>query len=657
MSDIERMKELVRILKEAAYQYYQKDTEIMSNFEYDALYDELVALEEKTGTVLSGSPTQSVGYEVRSQLPKVRHESPMLSLDKTKDREALAAWLGTQTGLLSWKMDGLTVVLTYRDGTLVQAVTRGNGEIGEEITANARVFRNVPLRIPFQGGLVLRGEAVMSYAEFDRINDGLEAEAQYKNPRNLCSGSVRQLDPRITEQRGVYFIAFGLVSAEDGPDFGDRKYNQMAFLREQGFQTVESRVVTADNILDEVQAFSDRISQQEFPSDGLVLTYDSLSYSASLGRTAKFPRDSYAFKWQDETADTTLLNIEWNTSRTGLINPVAVFAPVELEGTTVQRASLHNVSILEELKLGLGDTITVYKANMIIPQIAENKTKSGTYQLPDTCPRCGGEALVVESAGTRVLTCTNPACPAKLVQAFTHFVSRGAMNIDGLSEATIEKLAELGWITRFGDLYRLKDHREELMQLEGFGEKSADKLLDSIDRSRNTEFYRVIGALGISGVGEAGAKVLGRYFKQDIEALRAADEEEIAAVEGFGLITAHAVTSFFRTPANQEMLDDLLQFLTIAAPEAETGDKPLEGLQFVITGAVYRVPNRKALQDLIERLGGKAASTVSQKTSFLINNDAASSSGKNRKARELQIPIITEDEFFERFVPDSVKDL
>ena len=657
MSDIDRMKELTRILKEAAYQYYQKDTEIMSNFEYDALYDELVALEEKTGTILSGSPTQSVGYEVRSQLPKVRHESPMLSLDKTKDREALAAWLGDQTGLLSWKMDGLTVVLTYRDGQLAQAVTRGNGEVGEEITANARVFRNVPLRIPFQGALVLRGEAVMSYAEFDRINEGLPAEEQYKNPRNLCSGSVRQLDPRITEQRGVYFIAFELVSAENGPDFEDRKLNKFKFLKEQGFQTVEHYVVTAENILQEVQNFSDRIRTQEFPSDGLVLTFDSISYSASLGRTAKFPRDSYAFKWQDETADTTLLNIEWNTSRTGLINPVAVFAPVELEGTTVQRASLHNVSILEELELGLGDTITVYKANMIIPQIAENKTKSGSYVLPDTCPRCGGEARIVESAGTRVLTCTNPACPAKLVQAFTHFVSRGAMNIDGLSEATIERLASLNWLTRFGDLYRLYEHREELTQLEGFGEKSADKLLDSIERSRDTEFYRVIGALGINGVGEANAKVLGKYFKQDIGALRQADEEEIAGIEGFGQITAHSIAIFFRTPANIEMLDDLLSFLRIAPLEEETSDQPLEGLQFVITGAVYRVPNRKALQDLIERLGGKAASSVSQKTSFLINNDATSSSGKNRKAKELGIPILTEDEFFARFIPETLQNL
>ena len=649
MSDIDRMKELVRILKEAAYQYYQKDTEIMSNFEYDALYDELVALEEKTGTILSGSPTQSVGYEVRSQLPKVRHESPMLSLDKTKDRDALKAWLGDQTGLLSWKMDGLTVVLTYRGGQLEQAVTRGNGEIGEEITANARVFRNVPLRIPFQGALVLRGEAVMSYAEFDQINEGLEPDAQYKNPRNLCSGSVRQLDPRVTEQRGVYFIAFGLVSAENGPDFEDRKFNQMAFLKEQGFQTVETRVVTGDTILDEVEAFSDRIRTQEFPSDGLVLTYDSLSYSVSMGRTAKFPRDSYAFKWKDETADTTLLDIEWNTSRTGLINPVAIFAPVELEGTTVQRASLHNVSILEELELGLGDTITVYKANMIIPQIAENKTKSANYVLPDTCPRCGGEAVIVESAGTRVLMCSNPACPAKLVQAFTHFVSRGAMNIDGLSEATIEKLAELGWLTRFGDLFRLKEHKEELMQLDGFGAKSADKLLDSIERSRTTEFYRVIGALGINGVGEASAKVLGRYFKQDISKLRQADEEELAGVEGFGQITAHSIVSFFRTPANIEMLDDLLPFLTIAPPEEESGEKPLEGLQFVITGAVHRVPNRKALQDLIEQMGGKAASAVSAKTSFLINNDALSTSGKNKKAKELNVPIITEDEFFEKY--------
>ena len=657
MTDTERMKELIGLLNEAAYQYYQKDTEIMSNREYDALYDELIALEEKTGTVLSSSPTQKVGYEVRSALPKVRHESPMLSLDKTKDRDALAAWLGDQKGLLSWKMDGLTVVLTYRGGELFQAVTRGNGEIGEEITANARTFRNIPLKIAYQGDLVLRGEAVMSYKEFDRINEELDESEQYKNPRNLCSGTVRQLDSSVTAKRGVYFIAFGLVSHEGDVDDKDSKLEQLRFLERQGFQAVETVEVTAENILDAVAGFEARIRGQEFPSDGLVLTYDSLSYSASLGRTAKFPRDSYAFKWQDELAETTLREIEWNTSRTGLINPVAIFDPVELEGTTVRRASLHNVSILKELKLGLGDRITVYKANMIIPQINENLTKSGSYQLPEVCPRCGADAVVEGTEeGTQVLKCTNPICPARLVQAFTHYVSRNAMNVDNLSEATLEKFTELHWLDRFGDLYRLKDHREELTKMEGFGEKSAERLLSSIEASRHTELYRVLNALSIPGVGEASGKVLSRHFHGSIEALRAAEEEELSAIEGFGSITAHAIYSFFRTPANVEMLDDLLPFLDIAAEEEVPQDEqPLSGLQFVITGSLSHFENRKELQNLIEKMGGKAATSVSAKTSFLINNDALSSSSKNKKAKELGIPILTEEEFLERFVQSVQK--
>ena len=653
MTDLDRMKELVRTLSEAAYQYYQKDTEIMSNREYDALYDELLKLEEKTGVTLSGSPTQRVGYEVVSSLPKVRHESPMLSLDKTKDREALRAWLGSQKGLLSWKMDGLTVVLSYRNGQLQQAVTRGNGEIGEEITGNARVFRNIPLRIAYQGPLVLRGEAVMSYQEFDRINEELEeGEEPYKNPRNLCSGSVRQLDPSVTKRRGVYFIAFGLVSDGGDIDHEDSKHHQLKFLESQGFQTVETVEVDSSNILEAVEDFENRIAAQAFPSDGLVLTYDSLSYSAGLGRTAKFPRDSYAFKWQDELAETTLKDIEWNTSRTGLINPVAVFDPVELEGTTVQRASLHNVSILREFKLGIGDRVTVYKANMIIPQINENLTNSDSYELPKVCPRCGGEAVVEEGdGGTQVLRCTNPLCPAKVVQSFTHFVSRNAMNVDGLSEATIEKLHELGWLNRFGDLYRLESHKEELVKLEGFGERSAEKLLSSIEASRHTQMYRVINGLSIPGVGEAGGKVLGRKFGGSMEALSQAGEEELASIEGFGAITAHAIHAFFRIPSNQEMLEDLLKYLDIEKEEAPpASEQPLAGLQFVITGSLEHFSNRKELQDLIESKGGKTASAVSQKTSFLINNDAMSHSSKNRKAKELGIEILTEEEFLVRFV-------
>lgn len=643
-SKMERMKELTAKLREAAYQYYQQDTEILSNYEYDALYDELVELEKELGTVLSGSPTQSVGYEVRSALPKVTHERPMLSLDKTKSREALADWLGDQKGLLSWKMDGLTVVLQYENGELVQAVTRGNGEIGEEITANARAFRNVPLRIPYSGSLSLRGEAVMSYDSFESINETLEAGEQYKNPRNLCSGTVRQLDSRITAQRGVYFMAFGLVKDGGDVEYEDSKLEQLEFLKHQGFTVVETQVVTGNAVERAVENFEQRIQEQAFPSDGLVLTFDSLSYSASLGRTAKFPRDSIAFKWEDETAVTHLLAVEWNTSRTGLINPIAIFEPVELEGTTVQRASLHNVSILEELRLGIGDEITVYKANMIIPQIAENRTGSGTYSIPSVCPRCGGEARVIQNNDTRVLMCTNPSCPAKLVKAFTHFVSRDAMNVEGLSEATLERLIELGILQRFGDLYRLGEHQDAIQSLDGFGERSVAKLLQSIERSRETQLYRLLYALGILGVGVAGAKLLCRYFDEDLEKLRSSSEEEVAGVDGFGEITAHSVVSYFATASNEQMLDDLLPFLSFQKEEPAS-EQSLYGLQFVITGSLTHFANRKELQALIERHGGRMATSVSSKTQYLITNNVQSTSAKNKKARELGIPILTEEEF------------
>ena len=469
-----RMKELTEILNRASEAYYNKDTEIMSNFEYDKLYDELSELEKRTGIVLAGSPTVHVGYSAADELPKERHESPMLSLDKTKDRNALAQWLGDKEGLLSWKLDGLTVVLTYENGTLVKAVTRGNGEIGEVITDNTRVFKNLPLHIPCREPLTLRGEAVIRYSDFEKINGELEAEAaasgnlsdvRYKNPRNLCSGSVRQLNNRITAKRRVRFYAFSLVNAGN-LDFDNSRQKQMEFLRAQGFETVESVRVKAENVAEKVDEFEKRIADNDLPSDGLVLTFDDIAYGESLGTTAKFPRNSIAFKWADEIQETALTDVEWSASRTGLINPVAVFEPVELEGTTVKRASVHNVSIVKELKLGIGDRITVYKANMIIPQIAENLTGSGTLVIPSECPVCGQQTRIRRDNDTEVLICTNPDCAAKKIKAFSLFVSRSAMNIDGLSEMTLEKLIAAGLIHNFADIYHLDAHRDVIENME-----------------------------------------------------------------------------------------------------------------------------------------------------------------------------------------------
>lgn len=647
---IARMKELAGLLDKAAKAYYQDASEIMSNFEYDKLYDELTALEKETGVVLAGSPTVKVGYEVLSELPKERHESPMLSLDKTKEREALREWLGEQKGVLSWKLDGLTIVLTYEGGELVKAVTRGNGEIGEVITNNARVFKNVPHHISFQGNLVLRGEAVIKYSDFEKINQEIsDVESRYKNPRNLCSGSVRQLNNEITAKRNVHFFAFSLVSAE-GVDFKNSREEQRNWLISMGFDVVEGRLVNKENILETIQWFADKIETNDFPSDGLVLIYDDIAYGRSLGRTAKFPRDSIAFKWADEIRETKLLEVEWSASRTGLINPVAIFEPVELEGTTVSRASLHNISIMEGLELGLGDTITVYKANMIIPQLADNLTRSGMMAVPDICPVCGGKTRVKDENGVKVLVCPNEKCLAKQIKSLTHFVSRDAMNMDGLSEATIEKLIGRGMLKELADFYHLKQYKEEIAAMEGFGEKSCQNLLDSVEKSRTTNLARFIYSLGIPNIGLSNAKLICREFKNDFEKIRHADAEELTQIPGVGGVIAQTFVDFFTDEENRRIVEDLLKEITFATEEENNTEQTMDGLVFVITGSVEHFANRNEVKAAIEERGGKVTGSVTSKTSYLINNDNMSSSSKNKKAKELGIPIITEEEFMERFL-------
>ena len=641
---LERMKELVGILNEAGKAYYQESRELMSNLEYDALYDELLALEAETGVTLSGSPTVKVGYELLSKLPKEDHAFPMLSLDKTKDPAALAAWLGDKEGLLSWKLDGLTIVLTYRGGELVKAVTRGNGITGEVITGNAKTFINLPLKIAYKGELVLRGEAVIGYEDFEKINEELgEAAATYKNPRNLCSGSVRQLNNAVTAKRRVQFHAFALVSCE-GVDFHNSRQAQFDWLKAQGFAVVFHRRVNAQNVQDAVKQFAADIEHNDIPSDGLVLTFDDIAYGESLGVTAKFPRHSIAFKWADEQEETTLREIEWSAARTGIITPVAIFEPVELEGTSVSRASVHNVSIYQALKLAVGDRITVYKANMIIPQIAENLTMSGPDPVPEFCPVCGAKTVIQENEDVKVLVCPNPACTAKQIKSFDLFVSRDAMNIEGISESTLEKWIAAGFLHDFADLYHIDEHRDKIVSMEGFGEKSYEKIWNAIQNSRHTTFSKLVGALGITGIGTANAKLLAKAYGGSLEALRAADTEDLAAIDGIGPITAAAIHRYFNDPANKALLDKLLPQLTFEQEEAPAGNG-FEGLTFVITGNVEHYTNRKELQKEIESLGGKVAGSVSAKTSYLINNDSTSNSTKNRTARELGIPVITEKEY------------
>ena len=645
MDKLERIKELVELLNKAGKSYYSEGQEIMSNYEYDALYDELKKLEEETGCVLSNSPTVNVGYEVLSELPKERHDSPMLSLDKTKDREALRDWLGEQKGVLSWKLDGLTIVLTYEDGKLSKAVTRGNGEIGEIITNNARVFKNVPVTIPYKGKLVLRGDAIITYSDFNRINEEIpEMDAKYKNPRNLCSGSVRQLNNKITKERNVNFFAFALVSA-DNVDFKNSRAYQFEWLKKQGFEVVEYKMVDRDNIIDTIAWFEKTIVNNDFPSDGLVIIYDDIAYGESLGRTAKFPRNAMAFKWTDETADTVLRQIEWSASRTGLINPVAIFDPVELEGTKVSRASVHNISIMEGLKLGIGDNIRVFKANMIIPQIAANLTESGNISVPEVCPVCGQPTRISEVNDVKTLYCDNPECQAKHVKSFALLVSRDALNIDGLSEATLEKFIQKGFIKDKTDIFHLDKFKDEIVAMEGFGEKSYANLIEAVEKAKDTDLVRVLYGLGIDNIGLSTAKLIVKKLKGDPQAVLSVTAQELIDIDGIGEVIAEAFVRYFADEKKKEEYIRLLGEVRLKEIEESQETEELAGKTFVITGNVTHFANRKELKELIERMGGKVTGSVTGNTSYLINNDSMSQSTKNKTAAKLGVPVITEEEF------------
>ena len=656
MDKRKRIEELVELLNQAGKAYYEAGQEIISNLEYDKAYDELVRLEEETGIVLSASPTQNVGYSVATALPKEEHASPMLSLDKTKSVETLQSFLGEQKGILSWKLDGLTVVMTYEKGELVKAVTRGNGRIGEIVTENAKRFRNLPLRIPFKGRLVLRGEALIRYSDFAKINEEIPEEgAKYKNPRNLCSGSVRQLDPKITWERRVYFFPFTLVSVEEGedgssresgglPDFHNSHEAEFEFLEQQGFQVVGRRAVNKEELPGAVSDFSEQVKKNDFPSDGLVLLMDDISYGKSLGTTAKFPRNALAFKWEDEEEKTILREVEWSPSRTGLINPVAIFDPVELEGTVVGRASLHNISYLEDLKLGIGDEITVYKANMIIPQIGENLTKSGKLPIPEHCPACHEETKIVQDKEAKMLYCENPHCPAKRIKQFALFVSRDALNIEGLSEMTLEKFIGKGFIQEFPDLFSLKEHKEEIIAMEGFGQKSYDKLIENAEKARETSLARLLYGLGIGGIGASNARVLSEAFHEDAEALSRAELSEVVSIKGIGPILGESIVRYFKEEENCRLFRKLLSILHLHKEE-KAENAFLSGKVFVITGSLVHFQNRKELEEEIRKAGASTASSVSKNTSYLINNDKNSTSSKNKKAQELGIPILSEEDF------------
>ena len=644
MDKKKRIKELVEILNKAAKSYYVDAVEIMPNIEYDKLYDELLELEKETNVVLSNSPTQNVGYEIAGELPKKAHESPMLSLDKTKSVEDLREWLGDNKALLSWKMDGLTIVLTYRDGELAEAVTRGNGTIGEVITNNAKNFQNIPLKIEFEGELILRGEAIIKYSDFKKINDAIEdAAAKYKNPRNLCSGSVRQLNPAVTKSRMVYCNIFNVVKA-DGVDFENSKAKQFEWVKNEGFDVVEYKFTDGKSIADDIAEFESKIESNDIPSDGLVLLLDDIALGERLGSTSKFPRNAMAFKWSDERQVTKLKYIEWSPSRTGLINPVAVFEPVELEGTTVSRASLHNVSIFEDLMLGVGDEISVYKANMIIPQVYENLTKSNTEKVPDTCPACGSHATIKQDNESKVLLCTNPDCQIKHIKQYALMASRDALNIDGLSESTLEKFLSKGFIKNDSDIFKLDRYKDEIVNMEGFGKRSYEKLMAALEEAKHTNVARFLYSLGINGIGSANAKMIAKYFDNDIDKIITAGKDELLEIEGIGEVLANSIVEFFKDSKNIENVKSLREILIFEAEES-AGSDSFAGKVFVITGSLEHFTNRNELKELIENNGGKVSGSVSSKTNFLINNDTASNSSKNKKAKELGVEIISEEDF------------
>ena len=644
MDKKKRIKELVEILNKAAKSYYVDAVEIMPNIEYDKLYDELLELEKETNVVLSNSPTQNVGYEIAGELPKKAHESPMLSLDKTKSVEDLREWLGDNKALLSWKMDGLTIVLTYRDGELAEAVTRGNGTIGEVITNNAKNFQNIPLKIEFKGELILRGEAIIKYSDFKRINDAIEdATAKYKNPRNLCSGSVRQLNPAITKSRMVYCNIFNVVKA-DGIDFENSKAKQFEWAKNEGFDVVEYKFTDSKSIADDIAEFESKIESNDIPSDGLVLLLDDIALGERLGSTSKFPRNAMAFKWSDERQVTKLKYIEWSPSRTGLINPVAVFEPVELEGTTVSRASLHNVSIFEDLMLGVGDEISVYKANMIIPQVYENLTKSNTEKVPDTCPACGSHASIKQDNESKVLLCTNPDCQIKHIKQYALMASRDALNIDGLSESTLEKFLSKGFIKNDSDIFKLDRYKDEIVNMEGFGRRSYEKLMAALEEAKHTNVARFLYSLGINGIGSANAKMIAKYFDNDIDKIITAGKDDLLEIEGIGEVLANSIVDFFKDSKNIENVKSLREVLIFEVEES-AGSDSFAGKVFVITGSLEHFTNRNELKELIEKNGGKVSGSVSSKTNFLINNDTTSNSSKNKKAKELGVEIISEEDF------------
>jgi len=655
LNKVERIRELIKRLNQYRDSYYNKSVSEISDHEYDNLFDELKKLEEETNIVMSNSPTHTVGYEVKSKLKKVKHSHPMLSLDKTKLIDDLKKFAGDKDCLLMCKMDGLTVLLTYENGELIQAETRGNGEEGEIITHNAIIFENIPLHIDYKGHLETEGEAIITYDDFEKINNNLPEDERYKNPRNLVSGSVRQLDSNIAAQRHIKFIVWKVPEIEDGINSDNAFLFRLIFAKDLGFDIVpfysySNNTSDKENCEYLIENLKEQSKIKGYPIDGLVMTYNDISYGESLGKTGHHPKHSIAYKFYDDVYPTRLLDVEWTMGKTGTLTPTAVFEPVETEGTMVERASLHNLSIMKDLGIiSKYQEIGVYKANMIIPQVdyakkVDNVTVEEEIKIPKICPICGAKTQVVKDNDTEVLICTNPNCTGKLLGKLSHFVSKNAINIYGLSEQTLQKFVDLGWLNSFQDIYHLSEHKEEMYKLDGFGKKSVDKLLDSIEKSRNTSLDRFIYGLCIPMIGKTASKDIANHFNYDYETFRQYGiVTHYKGINGFGDSMNDSIHNYLRNSHMMvEMLADEFEFAKV---EKTSSNINLLNKTFVITGSLNHYKNRDELVSVIEGLGGKVSGSVSSKTSYLINNYITSTSGKNKKANDLGIPIISEEEF------------
>ena len=651
---VDRIKELISILNKASDAYYNSGDPIMTDYEWDNLYDELAKLEEETGVVYLNSPTQQVGYTIVDKINEVEHNHPMLSLNKTKSSGELIRFAGKKDCVLSVKCDGLTCSLGYKNGKLISAETRGNGVSGCDVLINVLTIANVPHEIPYKEDLIIDGEVVIDWNTFNKINENLPEDKKYKHPRNLVSGSLTLLDSKEASNRNMRFIAWRVIKGFSHKSmFFDLKEAEKNGFEVVPMFTYSNNSTDKENIDAILERIRDMADEESIPYDGAVMAVDDYKIAESMGRTNKFFRHSYAYKYEDSLYETVLTDIEWNTSKTGLINPVAIFKPVDLSGAITTRATLHNITYIKNMMLGIGDRIRIYRSNMVIPKVHDSIDKSGNFTIPSTCPICGEPTKIVKDNDSEVLMCTNDNCAGKLLGKLCHAVSKNALNIEGLSEATIQKFINLGWLNSIRDIYHLSEHLTEMYKLEGFGRKSVDKLLDSIEDSRNTDLVRYIYAQSIPLIGHTASKAISKMCDGDLNTFvqhMSKGANAFGKIDGIGSEMIKSLEKWWDVNC-LEFVDAATIFTFNRKKEtASVSGTDLTGKVFVITGNLTQFRNRDEMKERIESLGGKVSGSVSAKTTALINNDIESTSSKNKKAKQLNVPILTENMFIEKYL-------